>query len=401
MDAPVPPPTRGAGHRRTGRWVLLFALSGTMLVDTLEVSLLVIALPTIRSAFDLTHVTVLLVPAAFATGFAVLLTPGRAIVERVGLRRTYLGAVFAFGLALVVGGAAPTVEVLVLAELVKGACAALSAPAGMMILSAASTAEGDARRAAFVYSLAGSAGAAGGMLVSGALTGTSWRLALLVPLPVVLALGIAALAAVPRDGAPAADTAPKPRFTITAPLLRACLGAATLNGASLGFVVVVNFQLQDGLRWSSLHAALLCAPAFATLVLSAWCAKPMVERWGTARLITVGAAVAAATCALYLWRPDPGSWGLGVLLPALGIGIAYLCSFAPLNARAAGETAANHPAARSLLQTSVQASTVVFLPLAGVLLDVGGHRTALVLVTCLGVAGVAVASADRARRAGP
>ncbi|XVS67623.1 MFS transporter [Actinosynnema sp. CA-299493] len=400
MDVPVPPPTRGAGHRRPGRRVLLFALSGTMLVDTLEVSLLVIALPTIRSAFDLTHATALLVPAAFATGFAALLAPGLSIVERVGLRRTYLGAVFTFGLALVVGGAAPNVEVLVLAELVKGACAALSAPAGMMILSAASTAGGDALRTTFVYSLAGSAGAAGGMLVSGALTETSWRLALLVPLPVVLALGIAALATVPNDGASAAP-APKPRFTITAPLLRACLGAATLNGASLGFVVVVNFQLQDGLRWSSLHAALVCTPAFATLMLSAWYAKPMVERWGTARLITTGAAVAAATCALYLWRPDPGSWGLGVLLPALAIGIAYLCSFAPLNVQAARETSANHPAAKSLLQTSVQVSTVVFLPLAGVLLDVGGHRTALVLVTCLGVVGVVVASTDRARRVAP
>lgn len=400
MDASVSPPTRGAGHRRPGRRVLLFALSGTMLVDTLEVSLLLIALPTIRSAFDLTHMTALLVPAAFATGFAVLLALGRSIVRRFGLRRTYLGAVFAFGLAVVVGGAAPNVEVLVLAELVKGACAGLSAPAGMMILSAASTAEGDARRAAFVYSLAGSAGAAAGMLVSGALTGTSWRLALLVPLPVVLALGIAAVATVPRDGAPA-TSAPKPRFTITAPLLRACLGAATLNGASLGFVVVVNFQLQDGLRWSSLHAALLCAPAFATLVLSARYAKPMIERWGTAQPITAGAAVAAATYALYLWRPDPGGWGLGVLLASLGIGIAYLCSFAPLNVRAAEETAADHPAAKSLLQTSVQISTVVFLPLAGVLLDGGGHRTALVLVACLGVVGVVVASTDRARRVTP
>ncbi|MEU2865890.1 MFS transporter [Streptomyces mirabilis] len=392
------PPGGAAG------WGLPLVLSGTMFVDALEVSLVLVALPEIQSSFGLSRAVAAWVLAGFPLGFAILLTAGRPVVRRFGLRRTYLGALLLFALAVIVGGAAPHPAVLVGAEAVKGACAALTAPAGLTILSAATADGRRGRAAALVYSVAGSAGAAAGMLASGALAGTSWRLTLALPLPVVLALAVGGHLVIPRDDPRGSGRHGLPevaavKLRLTAPLLRACAGAAALNGSALGFLMLVNFQMQGRLGWSSLHAALVCAPAYATLMLSVLIAKRLIGRWGTARPVFAGSLVSTLVYALYLWRPEPGGWGLGVLLASLGIGIAYLSSFAALNVAAARETEGGHPAAKSLLQTSVQASSVICPPLVAALPSGGAHPYGLLLVVGVSAAGLAVAGAATAGEA--
>jgi hypothetical protein len=236
------------------------------------------------------------------------------------------------------------------------------------------------------------------MLASGALAATSWRLALALPLPVVLALVVGGHLVVPRDGPCGSSRhrstgAPVPKPRLTAPLLRACAGAAALNGSALGFLLLVNFQMQGPLGWSPLHAALVSAPAYATLMLSVLVAKRLISRWGTARPVFAGSLVATLVYALYLWRPEPGSWGIGVLLASIGIGVAYLCSFAALNVAAARETEGGQPAAKSLLQTSVQASSAICAPLVAALPCRGAHPYGLLLVVGVSAAGLAVAGA--------
>jgi hypothetical protein len=223
-----------------------------------------------------------------------------------------------------------------------------------------------------VYSLFGTAGATAGMLFSGVASSVSWRWAVLVPVPVVLVLVLLGLRHMPRDRP---DRPRPPRVTAgllgTATLARSALGAACLNGTSIGLFVVVSMQLQNGSGWQPWQAALVCMPAYATLALSVLLAGGLIRRWGTARLIAAGSLVAGAGCALYLWHPAPGSYGGGVLPSTVLLGAAYLCSFAALNAAAsAGVPAAGQPVAGLVLQSAVQFGAVLTVVPAGVLLTV-------------------------------
>ncbi|MGK3203377.1 MFS transporter [Amycolatopsis sp. MEPSY49] len=386
--ATLSPPT---GHR-----ALVGVLAGTMLVDSLEIVLLGVALPSIRAEFGLSAASAVWALAAFPLGFGLTLVPGR----RLGHRAVYLTALAVFGAAAVVAGSTDELAVLVAAEFVKGCCAALTAPAGIAVITSTFR-EGEARRRAMLaYSLSGTVGATAGMLVAGVLCGGDWRWAVLLPVPVVLGLLGLGLRHLPK-GVLVRSRARLPR---TAPLLRAAVGAASLNGVSVGLFVVVNLQLQNDLARPAWLAAVVCAPAFATLALSVLLAGRLITRHGAPRLVAAGAVAAATGCALYLALPGPGEHGLGVLAATVPIGLAYLCSFAALNAgAAAGLPDSRRPGAGLVLQTAVQFGGVLTVVPAGALLTAYDDvRTALLPIAAAAVAGLAAALAGlRARRPTP
>ncbi len=372
-------PASATGHR-----ALLGVLAGTMLVDSLEIVLMGVALPSIRAELGISAASAVWALAAFPLGFGLALVPGRQLAWRLGRRAVYLSALAVFGAAAVVAGTAGDLAVLIAAEFVKGCCAALTAPAGIAII-ASTFGEGAAqRRAMLAYSLSGTIGATAGMLAAGALCGWDWRWAVLLPVPVVLVLTGLGLRHLPKDtpGLPR----PAARLPRSGPLVRAAIGAAALNGVSVGLFVVVNLQLQNGFARPAWQAALVCAPAYAMLALSVLLAGRLLPRYGTARLVAAGACAAAAGCALYLWHPEPGTG-----------------SFAALNAGAsAGLPDADRPAAGLVLQTAVQFGGVLTVVPAGALLTASGDvRTALLPVAVAAVAGLAAAPAGLLARRKP
>jgi MFS family permease len=377
----------------TGHRALLGVLAGTMLVDSLEIVLMGVALPSIRGELGLSAASAVWVPAAFPLGFGLALIPGRWPAWRLGRRTVFLTALAVFGVAAVVVGTTSDLAVMITAEFVKGCCAALTAPAGIAIIASTFREGSGQRRAMLAYSLSGTVGATAGMLVAGALCGWDWRWAVLVPVPVVLVLTGLGLRHLPKD--PPDRPRPARRLPRSGPLLRAAAGAAALNGVAVGLFVIVNLQLQNGLGRPAWQAALVCVPAFVTLALSVLLAGRLLARYGPARLIAAGACAAAIGCALYLRQPDPGAHGLGVLAATVPIGLAYLCSFAALNAGAsAGLPAADRPAAGLVLQTAVQFGGVLTVVPAGALLTAYDDvRTALLPVAAAAVAGLAAALA--------
>ncbi|MCC8246333.1 MFS transporter [Saccharothrix luteola] len=368
-------------------WALLFVLSGNMLLDALEVSAVLPALTPLSAGFAVTPLDAQWVMSGFALGFALLLVPGPHLAARVGRKELYLGAMLVFAVASVVAGLTDSLGVLVATRLVKGFCAALTAPAGLAII--VSVFDGPARRRAVsVYSLFGAAGFTSGLLLSGVLSANDWHWTFLFPAPVALVLFAAGLRVIPR--APAAPPPPLGKAVLRdGSLLRAGFGAAALNGTYIGLMLLVTTQLAHLAPW---QLALALLPASLPLVLAAPHGARLVRRFGTARLIAAGALCSVAGNALYLARPDPEPYATAVLPVLLLVEAGFVLSFVALNLQATATVPADlRAAAVPVYQTFVQLGSVVALPLVALLLTTGGPRAAMALVTAAAAVGAAVA----------
>jgi MFS family permease len=184
----------GTGHWSRRQWALLTVLAGNMLIDALEVSVAVVALPSIGGDLGADPTSLQWVMSGFAAGFGATILFGTRLVERLGRRRVYLAAVSVFAVASLAGALAGAAWFLIATRVVKGVCAALTAPTGLAIITSTFP-EGPARnRAVSVYSLFGASGFSLGLVLSGLLTEESWRWTFAFPAPVAAVLLVAGLA---------------------------------------------------------------------------------------------------------------------------------------------------------------------------------------------------------------
>ncbi|GAA0298422.1 MFS transporter [Streptomyces polychromogenes] len=439
-----------SGARAGARWALVPVLAANMLVDALEVSATLVALPAVGSGLGAPVTRVQWIVTGFAAGFGGALLLGGRLVEWFGRRRVFLAALLVFAAASLAGALADEVGLLIATRVVKGFCVALTAPTGLAII-VASVPEGEARRRAVsVYSLFGAAGFCSGLLLAGSLTGAGWRWTLAFPAPVALALFAAGLRVVPREpagsagggggprrhavvagaaltaavlllvyalaggawgGAVAAVAAglvflraerasPRPLVNTAllrhAPLVRSALGAAALNGSYVGFLLVAALDLRRG-GWSSWETALAFLPAGAPLALTALHSGRIAARLGPARAVAAGALAAPAGYALY---PHSGAGGVryAELVPAMSlVGLAFVLAFTALHLQATGSLPTGlQAAAGGLYQTCVQLGAALTPALVSALYAASGPGAALRLVTAVGVAGAGVALAGLA-----
>ena len=362
--------------------LLLVVLAGAMLLDSLEVSLVSTALPSIGGEFGSSPSGAQWALTGFTFGFGAALLPARSLIHKLGRRRTYLVALGTFAVAAALSGAAPGIPELALAEVVKGACAAVTAPLGMAVIAATFP---EQRRAALTFALIGTAGSPIGLLLAGFAAQVSWRLAVSVTAVAAVALILLALRTLPADPDFTPPT-PSARALRTPSLLRAVLTAAAFNGASIGLFVLANFELQHAFGWQPWQVALVFLPAFGTLPLSVLAAPSLLARRGPALPITVGAVLGVAACLLYP--------ALGPLPSAIALGLAYVALFAPVNAAATGGLRpADQPVGALALQTAVQFGAVLVVPAVCALISTSdGSGPAALLVTAVAVV-AAVAAA--------
>jgi len=439
-----PPATRW----NLGLWALVFVLSGNMLLDALEVSVVIVALPSISNGVGLTLAEAQWLMSGFALGFGGLLLFGGRVVALLGRRRVYLVALLVFAAASLLAGLVGTPEVLIATRFVKGFCAALTAPTGIAIIGATFREGPDRTRAVSIYSLFGAAGFSAGLLLSGLFTQLDWRWVFISPAPLAVALFAFGLRLIPGDvrddhvrrhydvaGAACllgavillvyasvtagvrgwTDLRVLAAFGLSAALLtifvvverraawalvhfgpllrprliRSALGAAALNGSFWSFLFVCTFQLQVGLGWTPWATALAILPAALLLALSAPYAGRMIGRFGPAGPIALGAAAAPLGYAVYLRSAGSPSY-LGTVLPAMVlVGLGFALAFAALHVQAtSGVDGSDLKQTTGVYQTSVQIGGAVILAL------VAGQShvdTALILVTAVGTAGFLIA----------
>src|SRR5262252_7901154 len=257
----------GADRRWSPRlWGLLVVLCGALFLDALDVSMVGVALPSIRADLGLSTASLQWVVSGYVLGYGGLLLLGGRAADLLGRRRVFLTALGVFAVASLLGGLVSSAALLIAARLAKGMAAAFTAPAGLSIITT-TFAEGTARnRALSIYSAFGAAGFSLGLVLSGLLTEISWRWTLLLPAPVAAVILIAGVRLIPRaasrDHARSRDQA---RPGTHRPARRGfdLLGAATVTAGMLLLVYAVVSAPQAG--WASPRTLVSFAGAIALL----------------------------------------------------------------------------------------------------------------------------------------
>ena len=229
---------RGARRRQRRLWIVLALCCVAQFMLQLDVSIVTVALPLMRTRLGLSGTTIQWVVNAYTLMFGGLLLLGGRAADLFGRRPVFLIGLGVFTASSLIGGLAQDGAWLIAARAAQGIGAALLAPATLALLTTTFVDPAERRRALGAWAATAASGVAVGLLAGGIVTdllGWRWVLFVNVPIGAVL-LAVAAVALVE----PAAPLATR-RLDLA--------GAAT---ATIGLAVLVYGTLETGTRgWGS------------------------------------------------------------------------------------------------------------------------------------------------------
>lgn len=168
--------------------IAIVAITGMQLMSTLDGTIVIVALPRMQAELGLSDAGKSWVITAYVLAFGGLLLLGGRIGDAIGHKRAFLSGVGVFTIASLVCGVATDEATLIVARAVQGVGAAVSAPTGLALI-ATTYAVGQPRNRALAVSAAMQAtGSVLGLVLGGALTVVSWRLAFLINVPIGIAI---------------------------------------------------------------------------------------------------------------------------------------------------------------------------------------------------------------------
>ncbi len=188
---------QGADTQRPGRspaaWLpsrrfiaAVIAIGGMQLLATMDSTIAIVALPKIQDELNLSDAGRSWVITAYVLTFGGLMLLGGRLGDTIGRKRTFIVGVTLFTIASVLCGIAWDEATLVIARLLQGVGAAIASPTALALI-ATTFPKGPARNAATaVFAAMTGVGSVMGLVVGGALTEVSWRLAFLVNVPIGL-----------------------------------------------------------------------------------------------------------------------------------------------------------------------------------------------------------------------
>src|SRR5579859_1516317 len=192
MSSLSTPSLTDSGTRWNARlWGALVVLCGVLFLDGLDVSMVGIALPSIKANLHLAPSQLQWVVSGYVLGYGGLLLLGGRTADLIGRRRTLLVALAVFLVASALGSAVSDGTLIVITRFLKGASAAFTAPASLSMITTTFP-EGPARnRALAIYTACGASGFSFGLVLGGLLTEVGWRWTFLLPVPMAAAILIA------------------------------------------------------------------------------------------------------------------------------------------------------------------------------------------------------------------
>ena len=222
----------------TRRWSALALIVTAQFMVILDVAIVNVALPSIKTDLGFSQTNLQWVISAYAIFFGGALLLGGRLADLFGRRRLFIAGLVLFATASLLCGLAWSEGSLIAFRAVQGLGGALLAPAALSLLMT-SFAEGRDRNLALgIYGAASGSGAAAGVLLGGLLTSyLSWSWIFFINVPV----GVAAVLLAPvllRESRPELGHR---HFDIA--------GAATVTGGLMLLVYALTRATTDG--WSS------------------------------------------------------------------------------------------------------------------------------------------------------
>ncbi len=415
--------TAVAGHDRR-RWIVLALLVVAQFMVVLDVAIVNVALPTIKTDLHFSQESLQWVITAYAILFGGVLLLGGRMADLLGRRRMFMLGMAIFTVSSLLDGLAWSEGSLIVFRGLQGLGAALLAPAALSILTTTFREGKDRNVALGVWGAASGSGGAVGVLLGGALTSAlSWSWIFFINVPVgvaVLALSpvllresradldhrhfdaagaasitgglmllVYALTRASQHGWATTETigllaasaaliigfvlieirSPAPLLPLRIFRLRT-LSASNINALLMGAAIFSQFFLltlymQQVLQYSALQTGVAYIALTLAIIGFSVVSQALVTRVGVRFVLTVGMALAAGGLVLYAQLPVHGSY-FSNLFPAFllsGIGIAF--AFVPMSIGAlTGVQPADAGVASGLLNTNQQIGGAIGVAIA-------------------------------------
>jgi EmrB/QacA subfamily drug resistance transporter len=396
-------------------WTLfLCCLAQFMII--LDVSVVNVALPSIRNDLGFSATDLQWVVNAYTLTFAGFLLLGGRAADLLGQRRIFVSGLLLFAVASLAGGLSQNQTVLVLARGLQGLGGAVVAPVTLSILTTTFSEGAERNRALAAWGMMGAAGGAAGVLIGGVLTdllGWQWILFINVPIGVLAALAarrfiieseiapsgtrhydaagaltvtagllIVTYAIVRTDVNGWGSTATLGTMAVGIALLLAFVGiegrfsrrplvplgifrtrsltAANIVVFFMGAAVFamwyfVSLYLQEVLGYSPIRAGLAFLPMTFSIIIATSLARRFIGRFGPGRVLAGGMTLVAIGMALFATVPADGVYVSDVLAPAVLTALGLGFSFVPVTiAAVAGVQGPQSGLASGLVNTSRQ-----------------------------------------------
>ena len=458
-------PATTAQNRLTGRaWAVLFVLCGAIFLEGIDVSMMGVALPSIRAELGLSTSELQWIVSAYVLSYGGFVLLGGRAADLLGRRRMFIGWLVVFLAFSGLGGFASEGWMLIVARFVTGIAAAFMTPAGLSIITTTYPEGPQRNKALLVYAGTAAGGFSLGMVAGGLLTAIDWRWVFFAPVVLAAVILVAAIALIPREAEPLKTTggfdlggaltltgsmlllvstvvrapdvaAGQTAVTLVAglvllglfvviekrvasplirlgilrsgPLVRANLGAVLLVGSFVGFQFIAVLYLQELRNWSELETGLALMVIGIDSVLAPTLTPWLVNRFGNGRVVFGGFTFAAAAYALFL--PLGTDWSYAAMLPTLILlGLAFALAYGPLTIAATDGVAEEEQGlAGGVLTTSFQFGSALGLAVVAAVLaaaddlTVEGFRSALLVPLVAAALGLLAALPGLTRRPAP
>jgi MFS family permease len=224
-------------------------LCSAQFIVVLDVAIVAVALPAIRSDLGFSPETLQWVVTAYTLAFGGLLIAAGRLGDLVGRRRMFTVGLVTFGAASLACALAPSAEALVAARAVQGAGAALQTPAAFALVTVTAT---DRSRAVAWWTASAAAGGAAGWVLGGVLVSAfAWPAVFAINVPLCATGALLAPHVLPESRGAERGLDLPGTATVTAGLALLVLGLAQLPvvlpvaAAVLAAFVVIERRVAD------------------------------------------------------------------------------------------------------------------------------------------------------------